>query len=86
PNHIPYEPVVFETWRRQFYATIEDDHPAVRTRDIIGVDNLLWGSDYPHTDSTFPCSKDVLDEMFKEYPPEVRQKITHDNVKALYGI
>ena len=86
PNGIPYEPVVFETWRRQFYATIEDDHPAVRTRDIIGVDNLLWGSDYPHTDSTYPCSGEVLDEKFKEYPAEVRQKITHDNVKALYGI
>lgn len=86
PSGIPYEPVVFERWQRQFYATIEDDHPAIRTRDIIGVDNLLWGSDYPHTDSTFPCSGDVLDEMFKEYPDDVRRKITYDNVKALYGI
>ena len=83
---IKYEPVVFDTWRRQFYATIEDDHPALRTRDIIGVDNLLWGSDYPHTDSTFPCSGEVLDEMFKEYPADVRRKITFDNVKNLYGI
>ena len=86
PSSTPYEPVVFETWRRQFYATIEDDHPAVRTRDIIGVDNILWGSDYPHTDSTFPCSAEVLDEMFKEYPDDVRRKITYENVKALYGI
>ncbi len=86
PNSIPYEPVVFETWRRQFYATIEDDHPAIRTRDIIGVDNLLWGTDYPHTDSTWPCSGDVLDEMFKEYPADVRRKTTFDNVKNLYGI
>jgi len=86
PSGIEYEPVVFETWNRQFYATIEDDHPALRTRDIIGVDNLLWGSDYPHTDSTFPCSGDVLDEMFKDYPEEVRRKITFDNVKNLYGI
>ena len=37
-----------EVWRRQFHATIEDDRPAVLTREIIGVDNLMWGSDYPH--------------------------------------
>ncbi len=86
PNHIPYEDVVFETWHRQFYATIEDDQPALLTRGIIGVDNLMWGSDFPHTDSTFPCSADVLDEMFADHGEEVRRKITYDNVKKLYGI
>ncbi|MBU3004637.1 amidohydrolase family protein [Paraglaciecola arctica] len=86
PLSIEYEDVVFDTWRRQFYATIEDDQPALSTRNIIGEDNLLWGSDYPHADSTFPCSAKVLDEMFENYSPELRQKITHDNVKKLYGI
>ena len=30
---------------------------------VFGVDNLMWGSDYPHTDSTWPCSTEVLDEV-----------------------
>ncbi len=85
-KHIPYEDVVFDTWHRQFYATIEDDQPALLTRGIIGEDNLMWGSDFPHTDSTFPCSADVLDEMFADHGEEVRKKITYDNVKNLYGI
>ena len=75
-----------EVWRRQFYATIEDDRPALATRDFIGLDNLLWGSDYPHTDSTWPCSNEVLDELFDGIAAEQRAKITHANVKALYGM
>jgi predicted TIM-barrel fold metal-dependent hydrolase len=75
-----------EVWSRQFYATIEDDRPALLTRELIGVDNLMWGSDYPHVDSTWPSSMAVLDEVFDGVSTEDRQKITHDNVKTLYGI
>ncbi len=75
-----------DVWLRQFYATIEDDRPAVLTRELIGVDNLMWGSDYPHVDSTWPCSTQVIDEIFEGVPEADRTKITHDNVKALYGI
>ena len=75
-----------EVWRRQFYATIEDDRPALATREFIGIDNLMWGSDYPHTDSTWPCSNEVLDEVFEGIDEGHRAKITRDNVKALYGV
>lgn len=85
PSGPKYESI-HDIWRRQFYATIEDDQPALRTRDLIGEDRLMWGSDYPHTDSTWPCSAAVLDEMFKDYPGQARDKIVHDNVKTLYGL
>ena len=75
-----------EIWRRQFYATIEDDRPALATREFIGGDHLMWGSDYPHTDSTWPCSNAVLDELFHGIGEAARKKITRDNVKALYGV
>lgn len=79
-------PSPHEVWKRQFYATIEDDRPALATREFIGVDNLMWGSDYPHTDSTWPCSLEVLDEVFEGIPKEDRAKITRLNAKRLYGI
>lgn len=85
PSGPAVEPVD-EIWKRQFYATIEDDQPALLTRRLIGEDRLMWGSDYPHTDSTWPCSKDVLDEMFADYPEATRQVITRDTVKQLYGM
>lgn len=58
----------------------------LRTRDLFGEDTLMWGSDYPHTDSTWPCSAGVLDEMFDGYPPEARDKITRTTVANLYGL
>ena len=75
-----------EIWARQFWATIEDDRPAILTRELIGVDNLMWGSDYPHVDSTWPCSLNVLDEVFADIPSEDRDKITRTNVERLYGL
>ena len=75
-----------DIWHRQFFATIEDDKAALLTRDIIGEDNLLWGSDYPHVDSTWPSSIAVLEEMFEDVDPIVLRKISHDNVKRLYGL
>ncbi len=77
---------VLEIWKRQFFATIEDDTAALRTRDLIGEETLLWGSDYPHTDSTWPCSTQVLDEMFEDYSAETRDKITRTNVANLYSL
>ena len=69
-----------------FYATIEDDQAALLTRSLIGTHNLMWGSDYPHTDSTWPCSNEVLDELFDDIDSETRRKITRDNVRHLYGL
>ncbi len=80
-----YQPV-HDIWRRQFWATIEDDQAALMTRSVIGEDRLMWGSDYPHTDSTWPCSGEMLDEMFHGYPPELRARVTRDNVASLYGL
>jgi len=77
---------VLEIWKRQFFATIEDDTAALRTRELIGEETLLWGSDYPHTDSTWPCSTQVLDEMFEGYSAETRDKITRTNAAMLYSL
>ena len=77
---------VLDIWKRQFYATIEDDTAALHTRHMIGEETLLWGSDYPHTDSTWPCSTQVLDEMFETYSPETRDKVTRTNVANLYDL
>ena len=85
-DEAPVGPPPHEIWRRQFHATIEDDRPALATREFIGVENLMWGSDYPHTDSTWPCSGEVLDELFEAVSAADRARITRGNVKALYGV
>ena len=41
-------------WHRQMSATFESDIVGVRNRYDIGIENLMWATDYPHPDSTWP--------------------------------
>jgi len=73
-------------WHRNFLVTFEDDPIGIRTRDFIGVPNLMWGSDYPHGDSIFPRSQEILDELFAGLPDADRAAITRGNVAQLYKL
>jgi predicted TIM-barrel fold metal-dependent hydrolase len=73
-------------WHQNFTATFEDDRVGILTRHEIGVRNLMWGSDFPHHDSTFPRSQDVLDDIFDGVPDADRYAITAGNVRALYNL
>jgi predicted TIM-barrel fold metal-dependent hydrolase len=54
-------------------------------RDVIGVDALMWGSDYPHTESTFPRSKAIVEEILADVPESEQRAIVCDNAARLYG-
>jgi len=73
-------------FHRQCYITFEDDEIGVRTRDIIGVDNLLWGNDYPHHDSIWPRSMEVLDRIMESVPDDEKEQMTSGGVLRLYDI
>lgn len=72
-------------WKRNFLITFEDDEIGIRTRDVIGVQNLMWGNDYPHGDSTFPGSQGILDELFAGQEHD-RLAITAVNACELYRL
>ena len=48
--------------------------------------HIMWASDYPHPDSTWPNSMAVVDREMAHLSDEMRQKITHDDAKAFYGL
>src|SRR6202040_2951825 len=50
-------------FRRNVVLSFQEDAIGVRLRDVIGVDNMMWGSDYPHSESTFPQSRKILVEI-----------------------
>jgi hypothetical protein len=45
------------------YGCIFDDEVGLKNRDIIGMDQICFETDYPHADSTFPRSKEVASEI-----------------------
>ena len=75
-----------EYFRRQVFATFIDDPVGVATRHFIGVENIMWSSDYPHTVSTWPHSQEVVARDLQGVPEEEAQKIIWDNAARLYGI
>jgi predicted TIM-barrel fold metal-dependent hydrolase len=47
---------------------------------------LLWANDFPHSDSTWPWSQEMLAEHTRHLTPEQKRAILCDNVASLYGI
>ena len=73
-------------FRRQMYCTFIDDAVGMAQRHQIGIDNLMWSSDYPHTSSSWPKSQEVVARDLAGAPPEERYKLTRGNAAALYGL
>jgi predicted TIM-barrel fold metal-dependent hydrolase len=67
-----------------FVEFMEDDL-GVQLRDTIGVDNMLWGSDFPHAESTWPRSREFLERIFAGAPEDVLRKITSGNAARMFG-
>jgi predicted TIM-barrel fold metal-dependent hydrolase len=54
-------------------------------RDLIGVETLMWGSDYPHTESTFPRSRQILGEILRGLDDDDIRRVTASNAARLYS-
>ena len=72
--------------RRNIYHSFQDDGLGIRDRDIIGVDKLIWASDYPHAESTFPESQRVLNDILDGVPDDEREMIVATNCAELYNL
>ena len=75
-----------EYFHRQVSATFIDDSVGVENRHQIGIDNIMWSSDYPHTASTWPQSQEVIARDFKDVPAAEKWKIVRENVTQLYEL
>jgi predicted TIM-barrel fold metal-dependent hydrolase len=72
--------------RRQVAATFQHDPIGIRLRDALGPAMLLWASDYPHSDSTWPHSRETIARDFADVPAAELRRITCDNAAALYRL
>ena len=68
------------------YLGTMQDGIGIRLRDIIGVDNIMWGSDYPHEESTWPRSREFLEEILAGCTEEEKAKIAGGNAIRAYRL
>jgi len=81
-NPLPLKPS--EYVRRQIWATFQDDPVGPATYKIFGENNYMWASDFPHTDSTWPESRNWIAKDFAGVPEDVTRKIVFENAVKLY--
>ncbi len=74
-----------EYFARQGHVTFSDDPIALRNLLYAGAECLLWGSDYPHDEGTFPNSREVIERTFAGVSDIEKRKIVADNAARLYG-
>jgi predicted TIM-barrel fold metal-dependent hydrolase len=53
---------------------------------FMGDGHVMWASDYPHPDSTWPYSRQKIEQQMKDLSPELQKKLLHDNAAAFYGL
>jgi uncharacterized protein len=67
--------------------TYEEDDLGLALIDVIGADSVMWASDFPHGDSTWPRSHEIIEESaLSTFDAESRRKILYGNAAKLYGL
>jgi hypothetical protein len=61
-----------------------DDPLGIELRDRIGIDIIMWESDYPHPDSTWPDSPEILWRSLAHCTPSEVDRVTHSNACRMY--
>ncbi|MEE1809129.1 amidohydrolase family protein [Streptomyces sp. BE133] len=75
-----------EVWRDNCYVGASFMRPhEVPLRDRIGLDKIMWGSDYPHDEGTAPYSREGLRIAYAGLPPEEIAAMVGGNAARVYG-
>ncbi len=75
-----------EYWKSNWYLTFVQDFYGVKNRNAVGIDNMMWSTDYPHHICDWPYSRKIANEMFLGVPADERQRICAGNAIRLSGL
>jgi predicted TIM-barrel fold metal-dependent hydrolase len=72
--------------RRQIYVNFWFETEGIKMRHDIGIDNIMWESDFPHVTSYYPKSREVADSVLAGVPADEQRKILYENALKIYGV
>jgi len=75
-----------EYFHNQIYTTFFNDAVGGHILSWWGTDNCMWSNDFPHGNSTWPNSRQVLARDLGDFPAPLRAKLVRENVSRLYNI
>jgi predicted TIM-barrel fold metal-dependent hydrolase len=74
-----------EYFHRNMAATFMDDEVGLGLRHLVGIENILWSTDFPHPATTWPHSRQVVDRQFADIPDAERELICCGNASRIYN-
>jgi predicted TIM-barrel fold metal-dependent hydrolase len=75
-----------ECFRRNMAATFMDDMVGLGMRHLVGIENILWSTDFPHPATTWPHSQEIVDRQFADIPDTERDLICAGNAARIYSL
>ncbi len=75
-----------EYWRRQCYATFQVDPYGISNRERVGIETIMWSSDYPHAGSDWPYARERIATQMRDVPEEEQQLVLGGNAARFYGL
>jgi predicted TIM-barrel fold metal-dependent hydrolase len=72
-------------FKDQVFTCFIDDPHGVKSRAEVGVEKMMWECDYPHSDTTWPKSPEVLWRSLEDVPDAEINAITHENAMRAYN-
>lgn len=75
-----------ELFHRNCYVNFWYEHSGIEQRHRVGIDNIMWEADFPHPTSTYPKSRQFIDECLAGVPQEERRKMLSANAERVYGL
>jgi predicted TIM-barrel fold metal-dependent hydrolase len=72
--------------RRHVLWGFQRDPAGVELRHWMGVDNLIWGSDFPHQESEYPNSHKVIEQNFDRVSEDDRSKMLCENARRFFHL
>jgi predicted TIM-barrel fold metal-dependent hydrolase len=81
---VPEPPSTY--YYRQIYGCFFRDRHGLESLDRVGVDNITFETDYPHTDSTWPDTKAVAESLVKGLSDEEIYKIMRGNAIRMLSL
>jgi predicted TIM-barrel fold metal-dependent hydrolase len=73
-------------WYRNMSATFIVDRSGLALRHAVGVDNMMWSTDYPHHGNDWPHSRKTIDDTMVDLPREEKAKICAGNAVRIFGL
>jgi predicted TIM-barrel fold metal-dependent hydrolase len=75
-----------ELFKRQLYVDFWYEEAGVQQRHKIGIDNIMWEADYPHSTSTYPESWEFVERSLQGVPQDERDKLLYKNAMRVYDL